>query len=78
MNGSHGSSRSESTSPGVVEVARQATLEVSSGLVGCPPSLFSSDSGDSGQREGFRRYLHSTLSAYGKNGRGRAVLKARW
>ena len=51
--------------PGVVEVARQATLEVLSAC-GCPPSLFSSDSGDSGQREGFRRFLHSTLSPMAK------------
>ena len=51
--------------PGVVEVARQATLEVL-GACGIPPSLFSSDSGDSGQREGFRRYLHSTLSPMAK------------
>ena len=46
--------------PGVVEVARQATLEVL-GACGIPPSLLSSDSGDSGQREGFRRFLHTTL-----------------
>ena len=45
---------------GVVEVARQASLEVL-GACGIPPSLFSSDSGDSGQREGFRRFLHTTL-----------------
>ena len=30
------------------------------------PSLFSSDSGDSGQREGFRRFLHTTLQPLAK------------
>ena len=46
--------------PGVVEVARQSTLEVLSAL-GIPPSLFLSSADGTAQRESFRRFLHSTL-----------------
>ena len=46
--------------PGVVEVARQATLEVLSAC-GCPPSLFLSSADGTAQRESFRRFLHTTL-----------------
>ena len=64
------------TPPGVVEVARQATLEVL-GACGIPPSLFLASSDGTAQRESFSRFLHTTLSAtMHKNGRGRAVRKA--
>ena len=46
--------------PGVVEVARQATLEVL-GACGIPPSLFLSSADGTAQRESFRRFLHTTL-----------------
>ena len=46
--------------PGVVEVARQATLEVL-GACGIPPSLFLAQSDGTAQRESFRRFLHTTL-----------------
>ena len=46
--------------PGVVEVSRQATLEVL-GACGVPPSLFLSSADGTAQRESFRRFLHTTL-----------------
>ena len=46
--------------PGVVEVARQAFLEVL-GCCGVPPSLFLSSADGTAQRESFRRFLHTTL-----------------
>ena len=46
--------------PGVVEVARQAFLEVL-GACGIPPSLFLSSADGTAQRESFRRFLHATL-----------------
>ena len=46
--------------PGVVEVARQATLEIL-GACGIPPSLFLSSADGTAQRESFRRFLHTTL-----------------
>ena len=63
----NGSSRriGASPPPGVVEVARQATLEVLSAC-GCPPSLFLASSDGTAQRESFRRFLHTTLQPLAK------------
>ena len=51
--------------PGVVEVARQATLEVL-GACGIPPSLFLSSADGTAQRESYRRMTHTTLIPLGK------------
>ena len=45
----------------VVNLAAQASLEVLSAC-GVPPSLFTSNADGTGQREAFRRLLHSTIS----------------
>ena len=51
--------------PGVVEVARQATLEVLA-CCGVPPSLFLSSADGTAQRESYRRMMHTTLIPLGK------------
>ena len=51
-------------SPGNVSLAELATIEVSSAC-GIPPVLFSAKIGDTGQREAYRRLLHSTISPLG-------------